>query len=141
MPIQPRTGDKGWFKGNVAQIVMWDKALEPKEVSVCYNNGYPYNVTKQKEYSGWKIGQEVYLSGNNVVGYWDFDNVRNDKVLDKSGNDNQKIKGGVITEKELRIGSNVMIPNRRDGKYTCLEHEENGCQIQNTHIGNHDKIN
>ena len=62
--------------------------LEPKEVSVCYNNGYPYNVTKQKEYSGWKIGQEVYLSGNNVVGYWDFDNVRNDKVLDKSGNDN-----------------------------------------------------
>lgn len=122
-----RTGDKGWFKGNVAQIVMWDKALEPKEAGVCYNNGYPYNVTKQKEYSGWKIGQEVYLSGHNVVGYWDFDNVRNDKVLDKSGNDNHaKIKGGVITEKELRIGSNVMIPNRRDGKYTCLEHEENG---------------
>ena len=48
-------------------------------------------------------------------------------MIDKSGNDNHaKIKGGVIAEKELRIGSNVLIPTRRDGKFTCLEHEENG---------------
>ena len=46
----------------------------------------------------------------------------------------KKIKGGVITEKELRIGSNVLIPNRRDGKYTCLEHEEeNDANTKYTH--------
>ena len=35
-------------------------------------------------------------------------------------------KEHVKKEKELRIGSVALIPNRRDGKFTCLEHEENG---------------
>jgi len=34
----------------------------------------------------------------------------------------------------LRIGSLALIPNRRDGKFTCLEHEENGwSQTKFTH--------
>ena len=34
----------------------------------------------------------------------------------------------------MRIGSVALIPNRRDGKYTCLEHVENGwSQTKFTH--------
>ena len=56
-------------------------------------------------------------------------------VIDKSGNDNHaKIYGAIQKEKELRIGSVALIPNRRDGKFTCLEHEENGwAQTKFTH--------
>ncbi len=122
-----RSDDRGFFKGNIAQVTLWDKTLEPKEVKYCYNDGYPYNVTKQKDYTGWKSGQEKYLSAANVVGYWNFENVVGKTVLDKSGNDNHaQMRGNIIQEKELRVGSNVLIPNRRDGRYTCLDHEENG---------------
>jgi len=56
-------------------------------------------------------------------------------VIDKSGNDNHaKIHGALQKEKELRIGGVATIPNRRDGKFTCLEHEENGwTQTKFTH--------
>ena len=92
-----------------------------------YNNGYPINVTENKQFDGWRQGQETYKSAKDVVGYWNFDNVVGDMVIDKSGNDNHaKIHGAIKKEKELRIGSVALIPNRRDGKYTCLEHEENG---------------
>ena len=76
-----------------------------------------------------------YKSAKDVVGYWNFDNVVGDIVIDKSGNDNHaKIHGAIKKEKELRIGSVALIPNRRDGKYTCLEHEENGwSQTKFTH--------
>ena len=48
-------------------------------------------------------------------------------ALDKSGNDNHaKIIGAIKKEKELRIGSSALVPNRRDGRFTCLDHEENG---------------
>ena len=92
-----------------------------------YNDGRPYNVTEDQKFDGWKTGQETYKSAKKVVGYWDFENVNGDMVLDKSGNDNHaKIHGAIRKEKELRIGSTALVPNRRDGKFTCLEHEENG---------------
>ena len=106
---------------------MWSNCLDQVEVSYLYNNGYPRNVTDVKQFDGWRQGQEKYKSSKDVVGYWNFDNVVGDMVLDKSGNDNHaKINGGITREKELRIGSVSLIPNRRDGKFTCLEHEENG---------------
>ena len=48
----------------------------------------PYNVTEDQKFDGWRTGQETYKSANKVVGYWDFDNVVGDMVIDKSGNDN-----------------------------------------------------
>ena len=61
------------------------------------------------------------------MGYWDFDNVVNGKIVDKSGNDNHAvIKGGILTEETLQVGSDILIPSRRDGKFICLEHDENG---------------
>ena len=52
-------------------------------------------------------------------------NGKNNK--NKSGNDNHaKIHGAIKKEKELRIGSTALVPSRRDGKFTCLEHSENG---------------
>ena len=58
-----------------------------------------------------------------------------DLVLDKSGHDNHaKVHGAIRKEKDLRIGSIALIPNRRDGNLTCLEHEENGwAQTKFTH--------
>ena len=119
--------DIGWFKGHIAQITMWNKVLSPKEVKVCFNDGFPYNVTKQKEYVGWKAGEDHYMSSHNVVGYWDFGNITRNMVVDKSGNDNHaKITGGIFRERELFLGEELKLPNRRDGKFSCLEHEENG---------------
>ena len=89
-----------------------------------YNGGYPINVTEKKQFDGWRQGQETYKSSDSVVGYWNFDNVVDDMVIDKSGKDNHaKIHGALKKEKELRMGSVVLIPNRRDGKFTCLEHD------------------
>ena len=122
-----RHGDTGFFKGHIAQITMWNNCLSPKEVGTIFNDGIPYTSTKQKSYSGWKSGTESYKSANNVVGYWDFDNVVGGKIVDKSGNDNHAIiKGGILTEESVQIGADILIPQRRDGKYTCLEHDENG---------------
>ena len=130
-----RSGDEGYFKGTIAQVTLWSNCLGSKEILYLYNKGFPRNVTDNKEYDGWKQGQEVYKSGDDVVGYWNFDNIVGDMVLDKSGNDNHaKIYGALKKEKELRIGSVALIPNRRDGKFTCLEHEENGwSQTKFTH--------
>jgi len=130
-----RTGDEGFFKGTVAQVTLWSSCIGSEEALYLYNNGYPRNVTDSKNFDGWKRGQEKYKSAKNVVGYWNFDNVVDGKVIDKSGNDNHAIVHGALQkEKELRIGSVALIPNRRDGKYTCLEHEENGWgQIKFTH--------
>ena len=34
----------------------------------------------------------------------------------------------------MRIGSTALVPNRRDGKFTCLDHDENGwSQTKFTH--------
>ena len=130
-----RFEDRGYFKGNIAQISLWSNCLDQTEAQYLYNNGIPINVTDNKQFDGWKQGQEIYKSAHNVVGYWNFENVVGDRVIDKSGNDNHaKIHGAVQREKELRIGSVALIPNRRDGKFTCLEHEENGwSQTKFTH--------
>ena len=130
-----RFADRGYFKGTIAQITLWSNCISPEEASHLYNDGFPINVTDDKQFDGWKTGQEIYKSANKVVGYWNFDNVVGDMVLDKSGNDNHaKIHGAIQKEKELRIGSVALIPNRRDGKFTCLEHEENGwSQTKFTH--------
>jgi hypothetical protein len=130
-----RSGDEGFFKGTIAQVTLWSSCINPEEASYLYNSGFPRNVTDKKNFDGWKQGTEKYKSASSVVGYWNFDNVVGDIVIDKSGNDNHaKIHGAIKKEKELRIGSVALIPNRRDGKYTCLEHEENGwSQTKFTH--------
>ena len=122
-----RSGDEGFFKGTIAQITMWSNCLTSEEASYLYNDGFPLNVTDNKNFDGWRQGQEKYKSSKNVVGYWNFDNVVDGMVLDKSGHDNHaKVHGAIKKEKELRIGGMSLVPNRRDGKYTCLDHEENG---------------
>ncbi len=130
-----RSGDEGYFKGTIAQVTLWSSCISPEEALYLYNNGYPRTVTDNKQFEGWKQGTEKYKSAKNVVGYWNFDNVVDGKVIDKSGNDNHAtVHGALQKEKELRIGSVALIPNRRDGKFTCLEHEENGwSQTKFTH--------
>ena len=130
-----RHEDAGFFKGSVAQISLWKNCLEPSEAEYLYNNGFPRNVTDSEVFSGWKQGTEKYISSRSVIGYWNFDNVVSDLVLDKSGHDNHaKVHGAIRKEKDLRIGSIALIPNRRDGKFTCLEHDENGwAQTKFTH--------
>ncbi len=122
-----RFDDRGYFIGNVAQISLWSTCLDSSEIEHLYNDGRPYNVTENQQFDGWKSGTETYKSANKVVGYWDFENINGDMVLDKSGNDNHaKVYGAIRKEKELRIGSTALVPHRRDGRFTCLEHEENG---------------
>ncbi len=119
--------DSGFFKGQISQVSLWNKCLNPDEVRFITNDGLPCNVTKVSNYTGWKMENIKYEGYRHVVGYWNFDDIVQGKVLDKSGNDNHAIKkGGVIHEVELSLGSDVLIPNRRDGRYTCLDHEENG---------------
>ena len=130
-----RTGDEGFFNGTIAQVSLWSNCLSSEEASYLYNSGYPINVTEKKQFDGWRQGQETYKSSDSVVGYWNFDNVVDDMVIDKSGKDNHaKIHGALKKEKELRMGSVSLIPHRRDGKFTCLDHEENGwAQTKFTH--------
>jgi hypothetical protein len=62
-----------------------------------------------------------------VVLHYDFDEVIDNIVIDKSGNDNNGIMNGCKIKKEVvdKIPFTV-VPHRRFSKFECLFHEDEG---------------
>ena len=69
------SGD-GYFKGNIDEASLWDKALSAAEVTALYNEGYPFSVIADSGLIGWwRMGDDVTsfptvpdASGNNSYG-------------------------------------------------------------------------
>jgi hypothetical protein len=103
----PNKEESNFFAGDIAQVCLFDKALNDDEIRDYYNNDYP-NPTDTKL-------------------YYDFSNVKDDIVYDLSGNGNHGILNGCRVEEEsLGKIPNTTLPYRtRPGKFFSQEHKRN----------------
>ena len=103
----PNKEESNFFAGDIAQVCLFDKALNNDEIRDYYNNDYP-NPTDTKL-------------------YYDFSNVKDDIVYDLSGNGNHGILNGCRVEEEsLGKIPNTTLPYRtRPGKFFSQEHKRN----------------
>jgi hypothetical protein len=93
-----------YFKGEMADIKMWDRALTKEEVS--------------------KLHKEYSTEG--LVLHYNFDEIVDDKfIIDQADLNDGIIFNTDIIESEIQI-PHVILPHRRDGKFFCLPHETEG---------------
>ena len=110
--------DNNWFSGNIAQFTFWKRTVDRRAVRQLFNDGVPWDVTRPKN---------EYSFPHDVVCSFDFDTIKNEKVIDKSKyNHNGEIIGAIRKKQELILGEKKSLPTRRDGKFICLDHDENG---------------
>jgi hypothetical protein len=99
-PFQPNSH----FKGEIADIKFWDRALNKDEVSMLH-----------KEYST-----------NGLILHYNFDEIAEDKfIIDQSDVNDGILNNVEITETEIQI-PHTILPHRRIGKFFCLPHETEG---------------
>ena len=90
-----------WFKGDIAEVKMWDRALSKDEVENLVNNP----------------------TTDNLILHYDF---KDGIVNDKSGNENNGIAYNCEnTKEEIKIPYTI-IPHRRPGRLRCLPHKDEG---------------
>jgi len=90
-----------WFKGDIADLKIWDKALSKEEVENLSNNP----------------------TQENLVLHYDFSD---GTASDMSGNENHGIVNNCIVNKgDIEIPHTV-IPHRKPGRMTCLPHKDEG---------------
>ena len=90
-----------WFKGDIADVKMWNRALTNDEISHLH-----------KEYSN-----------DGLILHYDF---KNGLVMDKSNNDNNGVAFNTKVNEEKIIIPNTTIPHRVSGRMFCLPHKDEG---------------
>jgi hypothetical protein len=99
-PFEPNA----FFKGEIADIKMWDRALNSDEVNLLH-----------KQYST-----------DSLVLHYDFDEITDGKfVIDQAELNDGILYNVSIEDREIQI-PHVVLPHRRDGKFFCLPHETEG---------------
>ena len=103
----PRQEDQVYFSGDIGQICMWDKCLNDDEIKEFYSTDYPTPL--------------------NTKLYYDFSNVENNIVYDKSGfNNNGFLEGCFVDKENLNKISNTILPFRnRPGRFFSQDHKRN----------------
>jgi hypothetical protein len=90
-----------WFKGDIADVKMWKRALTPPEINKL-NTEHP---------------------SSDLVLHYDF---QNGNAVDKSNNENDgKVYSCQHLKEKIDIESTI-IPHRIEGRLNCLEHEDEG---------------
>jgi hypothetical protein len=93
-----------YFKGEIADIKMWDRALSKEEVAELH-----------KQYST-----------EGLVLHYNFDEIVDDKfVIDQAELNDGVMFNTEIIKSEIQI-PHVILPHRRDGRFFCLPHETEG---------------
>ena len=92
-----------FFKGEIADIKFWNRALEPAEVELL-----------NKQYST-----------NGLLLHYNFDDIENGYLIDQSELNDGYIHNVSFEERSITI-PDVVLPYRRDGKFFCLPHETEG---------------
>tara|TARA_B110001454_G_C12695304_1_gene424105 strand:- start:251 stop:1699 length:1449 start_codon:yes stop_codon:yes gene_type:complete len=114
----PYTGETDNFKGYINQTSIWNKALKWGEIKSLFNNG---NISVPT------IKNQSYKSVENLVYSTNAEFVNDRKLDDVSGLKSESILTDVIQKNvNIKFGYTSLIPYRRDGKFTCLEHQESG---------------
>jgi hypothetical protein len=92
-----------FFKGEIADIKMWNRALEEAEVELLH-----------KQYST-----------NSLVLHYNFDDIENGYLIDQAELNDGIINNVTFENREIII-PDVILPYRRDGKFLCLPHQTEG---------------
>ena len=99
-PFQPNA----FFKGEIADIKMWNRALDSEEVS---------NLHKKYSTEG-------------LVLHYNFEEFYDDKfIIDQAILNDGVLNEIKIEERDIQI-PHVILPHRRDGKFFCLPHQTEG---------------
>jgi hypothetical protein len=99
-PFEPHA----FFKGEIADIKLWNRALGNEEVS--------------------KLHKEYSTEG--LILHYNFDEIDGGKFVIDQAELNDGIMYNVdIEEREIQI-PHVILPHRKDGKFFCLPHETEG---------------
>jgi hypothetical protein len=99
-----KTNPNKFFKGQIAEVRMYDRCLTDGEVA-----DIPY-----------------YLEESGLQLHYDFNSFNDGLLEDISGNENNgKITNVNFTKENIEIPSTV-IPYRRNGKFECLPHQTEG---------------
>jgi len=114
----PFTGKTNNFKGYINQTSIWNKDLKWREIKSLFNNG---NISDPL------INTQSYNSVENLVYHVNAEFVNDKKLTDYSEFNTESILSDVIQKNiNVKFGYLSLIPYRRDGKFTCLEHQESG---------------
>jgi len=99
----------GYFAGDIAQVCLFDKALNSQEIEEYYESDYP----------------DVLNFAPKL--YYDFSNVKDDIVYDISGHGNHGIlNGGYVESEQINNIPNTTLPYRtRPGKFFSQAHKRN----------------
>ena len=92
-----------FFKGELADIKMWNRALEGAEVELLH-----------KQYST-----------NGLALHYNFDDIENGYLIDQSELNDGFINNVTFEDREIII-PDVILPHRKDGKFLCLPHQTEG---------------
>jgi len=99
-PFQPNA----FFKGEIADIKLWNRVLLAEEVS--------------------KLHKEYSTEG--LILHYNFDEITDNKfIIDQAELNDGILNNVTIEEKEIQI-PHVVLPHRRDGKFFCLPHQTEG---------------
>jgi hypothetical protein len=90
-----------WFKGDIADVKMWNRALTSEEVKQVHKT----------------------YSNEGLILHYDF---KNGVVVDKSNNDNDGNSFNCIYNSEKIEIPNTTIPHRVSGRMYCLPHQDEG---------------
>jgi hypothetical protein len=112
-----QSNDKKWFRGLIDTFAIFDKELHPDEILEISKN----------EFFGLTQNFGDYVSPNSLKVYYDAKFIKEYKLIDLSGNNNN----GEIVNCEIvgytgEISKIIEMPFRRNCTFKLMEHEENG---------------
>ena len=91
-----------FFKGQIAEVKMYNKFTTPDKIDEVYNN-----------------------TADGLVLHYDFSNINENLIYDNANNIVGTAQNVEITEEDIDVVENV-VPYRRDGKFYCLPHIDEG---------------
>jgi len=109
--------DKKHYRGLINSIAIFDKILLEREIVTVSNN----------EFFGLTSNFGKYKSSDSLIVYYDGKFIKNDKLIDLSGNENN----GEIIDCDI-VGytfdhiKTISLPYRRNSTFKLLPHDENG---------------
>lgn len=97
------------FRGDVAEVCIWNRCLNEDEIKSIYT------------------GEKYYINNNGLKLHYDFNEIENGYVIDKSGFGNHGKLNNVHINKH-NIGKIILSeePFRRNNKYFTLPHDKQG---------------
>tara|TARA_Y100001960_G_C14646695_1_gene813733 strand:+ start:10 stop:753 length:744 start_codon:yes stop_codon:yes gene_type:complete len=111
----PRKEDNDYFAGDIAQVCIFDEALDSKSIKEYYKTDYPSPQTTK-----------IFYEKRPIL-YYDFSKVRDSIVYDLSGNGNHGVlNGGDIQSEPINKIPYTTLPYRnRPGRFFSQDHSRN----------------